>query len=252
MSEKKKCIIVKIGSNTITGGEDGLDEDLLKDVARQASELVGDGWRVVVVSSGAVALGKPRMRSCDLSDILCKQRAAARGQPLLMAGWQRSFNPYGLEVDQLLFNKQNFAAHMKVLRAIDDGVVVANGDDTGNEPGVERTVIYEDNDDLAADIAIEMKADVLLYLSDSGGILDRTGRVVRVVGVDVDLAVLGVLDGGKSGNGTGGIKSKHKYASMARKNGVRAIIAGGGDRDVILKVARGEEVGTRYEMNSEL
>lgn len=247
MDSQKKCLVVKIGSSTITGGMDFLDRDLMSGIARQIDILNKLGWKVVVVSSGAVALGKPRMKSYISGDILSKQRAAARGQPLLMAGWQEALEPYGLEADQLLFNKKNFDAHMKVLRAIDDGVVIANGDDTGNEPGIEKEIIYEDNDDLAADIATGMPADVVVYLTDVDGIMDKEGKIIKNIRPHEELDKLGVPDNGKNGKGTGGLLSKHKYASIAAEKGVRAIIARGKDEDVLLKAVKGDTIGTIYK-----
>lgn len=243
---KQKCIVVKIGSNTITGGSDGLDRELMTGIAHQVNELRELGWKVVIVSSGAVALGKPRMKNYDPEDILSKQRAAARGQPLLMAGWQDALRQYGLEADQLLFNKKNFEAHMRVLRAVDDGIVICNGDDTSNEPGVEKEIIYEDNDDLAADIAIALQADVLVYLTDVSGILDKIGNTVESVEPHENLFKKHIQLNGKNDKGIGGIASKHKYASVAAENGIKAVIVKGKDYDVLLRVVNGEAVGTSY------
>lgn len=245
---KQKCMIVKIGSSTITGNGNTLDETLMSGIASQVSKLFKKGWKIVIVSSGAVALGKPRMKICDNDEILCKQKAAARGQPLLMAGWQQALSPFGLEADQLLFNKKNFEAHMRVLNAINDGIVIANGDDTGNEPGVEKKIIYEDNDDLAADIAVELKADILVYLTDVDGILDLNGVTINQITPGADLIKRGVRFNGKNDKGTGGIQSKHKFASIAASKGICAIIAKGKDINVLLRAARNEDVGTVYNV----
>src|ERR1017187_1143086 len=113
INQQKKCIIIKIGSNTITAGGDSLDKKFMLKLASQACKLFQNGWKVVIVSSGSVSLGMPRMKNCDINSILCKQRAAARGQPLLMAGWNEVFNSYDIDVDQLLFNKRNFLPHIE-------------------------------------------------------------------------------------------------------------------------------------------
>lgn len=246
MNSKQKCMVVKIGSNTITSGGDSLDTALLKGLAAQIKKLNDSGWKVVLVSSGAVALGKPRMKNFDTDDILSKQRAAARGQPLLMAGWQEAFRPFKIEADQLLFNKKNFSPHIKVLNAIDDGIVICNGDDTGNEPGIEKQVIYEDNDDLAADIAIAIRADVIVYLTDVSGILNKSGILITKVKPFENLFKRGVRFNGKNEKGIGGIASKHKYASLAADKGLKAVIARGKDGDVLVRISKEEAVGTNY------
>jgi glutamate 5-kinase len=242
----KKCIVIKIGSSTITSEGKALNKKLLTSLANQVSQLFSDGWKVIIVSSGAVALGSPRMKNCDINSILCKQRAAARGQPLLMAGWSDALLSYTIDVDQLLFTKTNFSFQMNVIKAIDDGIVIANGDDTGNDPITEEKIIYEDNDDLAADIAIALNATIVLYLTDVPGILDQNGNCLQSVSPFEDLQQKGVVYGEKSGKGTGGAKSKHLNASRIAKNGIRVVIARGIEDEVILKAVRKEHIGTTY------
>lgn len=244
--DKKKTIVIKIGSNTITNENGNFETKLVDNLAKQASQLFNNNWTVVIVSSGAVALGLPRMKNCDRNSILCKQRAAARGQPILMAGWREAFFPYSVEVDQLLFNKKNFTQHIAVLKAITDGIVIANGDDTGNDPTTETKVIYEDNDDLAADIAIALHADILVYLTDVPGILDKNGTIVQKVYPYENLLKKGIRYNGTNGKGTGGLKSKHKYASRAAKHGIHAIITSGKQEEILLKSIDGNSVGTQY------
>ena len=247
----KKCIVIKIGSSTITSGKDFVDTELIKNLALQASNLYNNGWKVVIVSSGAVSLGMPRMKNCNINSILCKQRAAARGQPLLMAGWNKVFNAFDIDVDQLLFNKRNFIAHIAILKAIDDGIVIANGDDTGNDPTTEEIVIYEDNDDLAADIAIALKADIIVYLTDVPGILDKDGNSLEIVWPFEDLTKKGVVYNGKNKKGTGGIESKHWHASRAAEHGILTIIAHGKEEEVLYKVTRQEQVGSIYALKQQ-
>lgn len=250
MNIKQKCLVVKIGSNTVTSGTDNLDKSLLSNLAAQVSALFKKGWKIVIVSSGSVALGKPRMKNYDTNEIVSKQRAAARGQPLLMSGWREAFTPFKIETDQLLFNKTNFAAHINVLNAIVDGVVICNGDDTGNEPGIEKTVIYEDNDDLAADIAVAIKADIIVYLTDVSGILDANGKVITDIEPNEDLSRRGVRFNGKNSKGTGGLESKHKFASIAAQKGVLSFITKGTEKDCLLKISEGERIGTAYSTKS--
>jgi glutamate 5-kinase len=247
MGKNKKCIVIKIGTNIITAGGDTLDKKLMVSLAFQASMLYTSGWRVVIVSSGAVALGLPRIRKKN-RNILCKQRAAARGQPLLMAGWREVFARYDIEVDQLLFTKKNFLTQIEVLRAINDGVAILNGDDTAYDLVTEETILYEDNDDLAADAAIALPADVAILLTDVPGILNTEGNHLAIVDPFEDLTKSGVFYNGKSKNGIGGAESKHRNASRIAVHGIWTAITRGGDDNVLLRAARRECIGTVYSV----
>ncbi len=236
-------MVVKIGSHTITDEKNQLNTGFMNEIARQVAE--NTTWRHVIVSSGAVAAGIPSVENFDQNDVVSKQIAVAFGQPRLMRGWKDAFRNYDIPVAQFLFTRKNLDRHMPVLRAINRGIVVANGDDTAYSPKEEEDILIKDNDDLAEEIALRLPAKKVLYLSAAGGLKDKYGKIIPEVNTEDDLSGQLVFDG-KTLNGTGGMESKHNFSFDMASKGITVYIAGGDVSDVVLKAARGENPGTHY------
>lgn len=233
-------MVIKIGTNLITAGKECLNKELMMNIASQVRILFQDGWKVVLVSSGAVALGRKRINE----GALYRQRAAARGQHLLMAAWQEIFSRHSIEVDQLLFSRKNFIRQIEVLKAIDDGVAILNGDDTVYDPDF----AYEDNDDLTADIALAIKADIVVILCDVFGLLNEKGKHLKTVSPFENLLKRGVHYREKNVKGVGGPEMKHRNASRVASQGIWTAITCGKLSDVLIKASRREQIGTIYKV----
>ncbi len=237
-------IVIKIGTSTITAGKDEPDLKFMGEVARQATELFSDGVDVIIVSSGAVASGKrgdfPRR------DITDKQVEAVYGQPKLMAKWHEAFEIHGIEVGQVLFTdidlKEKAENAREVLsRALKRGVVIINYNDAVADEEMQKVERSADNDKLAGAVARLIDADTLLILTDVDGVMDE-GELIPVVDRLEDIEDLAH----RGGTGTGGAWSKWIEAKEVAKEGKRSIIANGRAEDIILNVAKGQNVGTRF------
>lgn len=237
-------MVVKIGSQVITKDNNGLNEAFMSDIARQIKEN-NDRWNHIIVSSGAVAAGIPSVRNYDPSDITLKQKAAAFGQPRLMRGWKDAFRPFDMPVAQLLITKKNIANQMRIVRSIDEGIAVLNGDDTAYTPKEEENIIFEDNDGVAARATIILPADVLLYITKARGLIDKDGNIIKEIHPGDDLREKVIYER-KSDKGTGGMQPKNGYCLYVAERGKHSYIVSGDVEDVIHKVARGENPGTHY------
>lgn len=238
-------IVIKIGTSTITAGKDRPDLKFMGDIARQATELFRDGVEVVIVSSGAVASGK--REDFQRKDITDKQVEAVYGQPRLMAKWIHAFSIHGVEnIGQVLFTdidleQKSDNAREVLSRALQRGVVIVNYNDAVADEEMQKVEKSVDNDKLAGSVARLINADTLLILTDVDGVLDQ-GELIPVVDRLEDIEDM-VNEGG---TGTGGAWSKWIEAKEVAKDGTRSIIANGRAEDTILKVAKGEQVGTRF------
>lgn len=232
-------MVVKIGSSTVTGGTDTLDEIFMENIARQASLLFHSGVAVVIVTSGAVASGKKGLESVDT--VLDKQVAALYGQPELISKWRETLNNNGVKkVGQLLVKDDDLKSMKPLLdKVLHYGVVVVNANDPVNDYEMKQFLVSADNDRLAGFIAEAINADTLLLLTDVDGVLNRDGKAIETFNSKEEVTIFSA----STNLGTGGLSSKIKVAQDFTG---RAVIANGKAEDVLLKVARGEKVGTQF------
>lgn len=241
-------IVIKIGTSTITGGKNRPDLAFMSDIARQAAKLLNDGVDVAIVSSGAVASGK--REGFERRDIADKQVEAVFGQSKLMGQWARAFEEHGIEdVGQLLYtdvdlHERTESAREVLTRALRRGVVIVNYNDGVSDEEMRKVEKSTDNDILAQQVAVLIDADTLLFLTDTDGVLDEEGITLSSVDRLEDIQDLIRVD---EGSGTGGPWSKWAQAKSAAKEGRRAFIANGRGQDTILKIAKGQHVGTQFQ-----
>lgn len=239
-------MVVKIGSSSITRDGSPLNLDFMDSVARQASTLFYAGTEVVIVSSGSVESGR-QVVSVN-GDMIDKQVAAMYGQGELTYRWKEAFAKYQVDAAELLLTKRDLKKSTgPLLRAMQYGVVIINENDAVNNEELKKLVLLGDNDKLASRVArVSARADTLLLLTDTDGVLDSSGNTIHTLGENEKENVLFF---GKSNVGTGGMESKVKAGFKAAREGVRTIIASAYEQDVILKAARGEQIGTRLQGN---
>lgn len=250
-------IVVKLGTSTLTGGEKRISGPRLVDLARQVCSLREQKREVVMVSSGAIAAGREVMGFPSLPKYLpAKQMLAAVGQPRLMAIWEQYFSIYGARVGQVLLTRADLADRRRYLNArntfetlLKQGVVpIVNENDTV----ATEEIRFGDNDNLSAQVANLIEADLLVLLTDQEGLYtadprrDPDARLISDVGPQPFSPELWQAAGGSvSGLGTGGMMTKLQAADMARHGGTTVVIARGAEPDVLLRLARGEPIGTR-------
>ena len=236
-------VVVKIGSNVLAGST-GLRAERVRRLAGEIAAAVDAGRQVVVVSSGAVAAGAPRLGP-RRARIEWRQAAAAVGQIGLMAAYERAFTRHRRQVAQVLLTHADLADRRRYLNArhtlktlLDLGVVpIVNENDT---VAVEE-LRFGDNDNLSALTATLVEADLLVILSDVAGVFtadptrDRTATLVEVADA-TDVAVARAAGPSRSGVGTGGMASKLAAAAKAAVAGIPTVIADGTRRGVLAQI----------------
>jgi len=246
-------VVVKIGSRSLVGAslhEPGRpDAGRFEPLAEQVARLRDDGRAVVLVSSGAVALGRGRLGfGARPKSIAQLQACAAVGQSLLMRGWEAAFATRSIAVAQMLLSHADLSDRERYLNArgaldalLELGAVpVINENDT---VAVDE-IRFGDNDQLAAMVCTLGAADLLVLLSDVEGLLDGDGRRVSEV-TDVDAALELVAPRAPDDVGSGGMASKLESARRAARHGVPVVIADARVDGILAQVLAGEDVGTR-------
>lgn len=250
-------IVVKLGTSTLTGGGKKISSPRIVDLARQVTALQGNGSQVVLVSSGAMAAGREVLGFPSLPRYLpAKQMLAAVGQPRLMAIYEQYFAIYSTRVAQILLTRADFGDRRRYLNArntfealLKHGVVpIVNENDTL----ATEEIRFGDNDNLSAQVANLVEADLLLLLTDQDGLYTADPRqssgaqLIREVGPEPFVQELWQSAGGSAnGLGTGGMLTKLQAADFARHAGTVVIIARGSEPDVLLRLVGGEALGTR-------
>ena len=251
-------MVIKVGTSTLTGGGKKIAPPRLVELARQASGLQARGCEVIVVSSGAIAAGREALGHPTLPKYIpAKQMLAAVGQPRLMNLYEQYFSIYGLKVAQVLLTRADFADRRRYLNArntfealISQKIVpIINENDTL----ATEEIRFGDNDNLSAQVANLIEADLLLLLTDQEGLYtadprsDPGAQLIREVGGEPFSEQLWQAAGGSStGLGTGGMLTKLQAADLARHAGTTVVIASGSEPDVALRLASGEALGTRF------
>lgn len=253
----KKRIVIKIGSSTITHSNTGsLNMLKLERLVRVLTDLRNQGKEVVLVSSGAIAVGrkalgfkkKPREKAV-------KQACAAVGQARLMMVYQKLFAEYNQVPAQILMTKYTMMNDISRLNAqntfrelLDLGVIpIVNENDTVSTDEIE----FGDNDTLSALVAALVGADMLILLSDIDGLYTddpkknkEAGFISYVETIDEKLEKMG--KGAGSLVGTGGMATKISAAKITTSSGADMVVANGGDLSIIHDILDGKEVGTLF------
>lgn len=258
--KNKKRIVVKIGSSSLHHMETGeLDLTKMERLVRELCELRNQGRDVILVSSGAIAVGKKTLNlSPTDKEIPLKQACAAIGQARLMMIYERLFAEYNHLTAQILMTKNTIVdkvnrqnAHNTFTQLLKLGVIpVVNENDTVAVHEVEDTI--GDNDFLSAVVASLVDADLLILLSDIDGLYtddpytNKCAKFVHIVeALDAALMEMGKCTSG-SKLGTGGMSAKLHAATIAVNSGVDMIIANGKDVSVIHKIMEGRNYGTLF------
>jgi glutamate 5-kinase len=251
---RRKCWVVKIGSALLTDVAAGLDRAAVADWVAQAAELRRRGIDVVLVSSGAVAEGMKRLGWQRRPHALFKlQAAAAVGQMGLVQIYESAFQRHGLQTAQVLLTNDDLSDRTRYLNArstlialIDLGVVPVINE---NDSVVTDEIRFGDNDTLAALVTNLVEAELLVILTDVGGLYDRDPRAggeARLVaeGRAGDPA-LAAMAGASGALGRGGMVTKLSAAEKAARSGAATVITSGREPGVLTRLADGDRLGTR-------
>lgn len=251
---RAKRVVVKIGSALLTAGGKGLDLEGITDWVRQMAALSQGGTEIVLVSSGSVAEGMRRLgwtlRPHALHEL---QAAASVGQMGLVRTYESLFEAHQLKTAQLLLTHDDLSNRHRYLNArstlltlLGFGVIpVINENDTV----ATEEIRFGDNDTLGAMVANLIDADLLLILTDQRGLyerdptLDPSAPLVESARID-DSRLPAMVGESRSGLGRGGMITKLRAARLASRSGTATVIASGRETDGLLRILRGESLGT--------
>jgi glutamate 5-kinase len=259
---KAKRIVVKVGTSTLT--RDGkIRPYAFTSLARDVSRLIKDGRQVVIVTSGAIAVGAHRLGWGHAgSSIREKQAAAAVGQIGLIDLYQRRFATQGHHVGQVLLTRAGLENHERFMNArqtmlelLRIGVVpIVNENDTI----ATEEIRFGDNDNLAATIVNVVEADLLVILTDVEGLYDRPPEagqplppLIRTVG-KITSAIRTAASGAGTRFGSGGMITKLQAAKIAARSGAATVLCHGARPRILERLVNGEQHGTLFEPGERL
>ena len=252
-------IVVKVGTSTLAHPTGRLNIQRMERLCKVLSDLKNMGHEIILVSSGAIAMGFGKLNLRERpKDVPTKQASAAVGQCELMYTYDKLFTEYNHTVAQLLITapdieeggsrRENFHNTLLELGALP----IINENDTIStaEFGI------GDNDTLSAIVAVTVKADLLILLSDIDGLFDgdprKTPDAKLIDTVDIiDEHIISLGGGSGSNLGTGGMATKLRAAQMATAAGCEMVIANGQTPDILYDVAAGKRVGTRFTVKKD-
>ncbi len=270
---KAKRIVVKIGTNILTK-KGGIDAAYVRRIARQVNSLLKTGRQVVIISSGAIGMGRGQLSGYRgirpsgtregqsglvgrVKDIKMRQACAAIGQPLLMAEYRKSFARYGVTVAQVLLTAEvlnNRRTYLNLRNSIEtllklSVVPILNENDSVSTDEIGSA--FGDNDRLSALVASKIDADLLIMLSDIDALYDKNPRKfadARPIHAVFEITADIIRSAGDRGSkhGTGGMKTKIEAAKIASNAGFRIVLADGRSKNVIGRIIAGEEIGTVF------
>jgi glutamate 5-kinase len=254
--QQARRLVVKVGTSTLTHKTGKLNLERMERLVREVVDQVNAGRQVVLVTSGAVGAGMGRLGLKEKPRTLPeKQAAAAVGQGLLMHMYEKFFNDYGLLVAQVLLTRDDLADRRRYLNSrhtlatlLHLGVVpIVNENDT---VAVEE-IRVGDNDTLSALVAGLVDADILILLTDTGGLFtanpltNKDASLLPCV-TEITPEVEALAGGAGSTWSTGGMATKLQAARLATSFGIPVVITSGLEAGKIGAVLRGETVGTLF------
>ncbi|BBF79206.1 glutamate 5-kinase [Acinetobacter ursingii] len=255
-----KRIVVKIGSSLLTANGQGLDLDAISHWAMQIADLHTAGHEIILVSSGAVAEGMVRMKLTSRpTDLPSLQACAAIGQMGLIHTWSSVLEKHHIQTAQVLLTHDDLADRRRYLNSCDAlqnlidwrVIPVINENDTVSTDEIR----FGDNDTLAAMVAGQVHADLLIILTDQQGMFDSDPRsnpdaklLTEVRALDDSLFEMA---GGGGVLGRGGMVTKVRAARLAAKSGCPTLIASGESDRVLSRLMAGEMLGTLFSTDKD-
>jgi glutamate 5-kinase len=263
---ESRRVVIKVGTSTVTGADGELCRERVEPIVGSIAALKKAGRQVVLVSSGAVGLGRGwlGLHPSRLNELVTKQACAAVGQSLLMDAYKALFAKWGIKIAQVLLTEEDFTnwgrysnLQHTMEKLLGFGVLpIVNENDTVSTAELEslapggRGAAFSDNDRLAALVMSGLEADALVLLTNVDGLLrpggqnENAGEVISIVHeITPQIKALG---SGPSASGRGGMRTKLEAAAIAMNCGGTAVIANGNMAGAIDRIFAGEAVGTAF------
>jgi glutamate 5-kinase len=262
--KEARRIVVKLGTSTVTDFAGGVCAERVEPIVRAIAGLAGEGRQLMLVSSGAVGLGRSLLglHPSRLKDMAVKQACAAAGQSLLMEFYKRRFDSLGQKIAQVLLTEEDFSnwGRYSNLRRTMEKLLgfrvlpIVNENDTVSTAELEsvgagRRAAFSDNDRLAALVMSGMEADALVLVTNVDGYLERkpAGKPPELVPFVERITPRIKADAaGPSESGRGGMITKVEAAEIAMNCGGVAAIVSGRNPEALEQLFRGEPAGTLF------
>lgn len=258
----RKRIVVKVGTSTLTLDNGQVNLRTMDKLAQILSSLHNEGHEVILVSSGAIAVGVSKMRLSEKpKELRMKQAAAAVGQCELMHIYDKLFGEYGAMVAQILLTEEDIINDNRRNNLIntfeallESGMIpIVNENDSVSATEIEsEKKVFGDNDMLSAIVSDLCHADELIIMSDIEGLYDdnpRTNPFAKVIHVveKVDESIMSFAHGSGTNRGTGGMDTKLQAAKYVTDRGIDMYITHGNKPANIYAIMSGKEIGTWFK-----
>ncbi len=261
MDKRTSTIVVKVGTSTLTHENGSLNIKTIDKLCQVLSDLRNTGLHVVLVSSGAIAVGVNKMRLTERpKDIKMKQAAASVGQCELMHLYDKLFGEYGNMVGQILLTNEDIETEDRSRNLkntfsalLDNGIIpIVNENDSVSHHEIESPKkVFGDNDTLSAIIAHFCGADKLIIMSDIEGLYDanpKTNPDAKLIHKveKIDESIEALAGGSGSNRGTGGMVTKLEAAKYVTDRGIDMYVTIGDKPELIYDILDGKNVGTHF------
>lgn len=266
---KTNRIVIKFGTNILTNEEGEVSLPRVYSFIEDVSKLKKSGKEVILVTSGAVGLGKKKLGIDSTDAVAMKQACAAIGQSKLMSIYENAFDQYNIVVAQILLTEDDFSQRKKYLslrttlnKLLELNVIpIINQNDTVSTIELDELysamqVCFSDNDKLSALVASELDADLLVILSDIDGLFDSNPKInpeAKIIPI-VEKVTPEILAYGEDASlgGRGGMKTKLEAARLVTRSGGTVIVANGKIPSILNQVFSGKEIGTIFLPHDEM
>lgn len=249
------CLVLKVGSSSLVNAEGIVQKDFINKIAGELHQLKRSGWRVIIVSSGAVAIGRMLYGKATRRSLTQKQALSAIGQRYLVNLWEEALAPYGILTSQILLTRDDFKSRKRMLNFRNvltelltmDSIPVINENDALSSDEIR----VGDNDTLGALVSVAAGATHYVIMSDIDGLYDKNparypdGRIIpEVTAITPEIRQMA----GDSGSavGTGGMITKLTSAEIVTRAGITMYIVSHQLEDLAARLTATDSMGTRF------
>lgn len=255
-----KRIVIKVGTSTLTYENGNLNLKRIEKIAQTISDLVNNNKEVILVTSGAVGVGKNKLNYSEKPKTPQeKQACASVGQVILMNIYSKLFGQYGYSVGQILLTKDVLENEKRKLNVINTFetllknkiIPIVNENDSVSIEEIENISRFGDNDNLASVVSVIVDADLLIILSDIDGFYDKNPKVnpdANLISevLEITKELESFATGSSTDLGTGGMQTKIQAGKISTNNGCDMILANGENPNIILDILDGKKIGTLF------
>lgn len=255
-----KRIVIKFGTNVLTNEEGQISLSRVYSFVEDVYKLKKTGKEIILITSGAVGLGRKKIEKHSPNIEALKQSCAAIGQSKLMSIYEDAFEQFNLPVAQILLIEDDFSRRKQYLSIQEtlnnllelNVIPIINQNDTVSSLNQQDDIqmCFTDNDKLSALVASSLNADLLVILSDIDALYsdnpkeNKDAKPIYIVNEITDEIL--AYASGVSNAGRGGMKTKLEAAKLVTRSGCTAVIASGMQTSILKRIFEGEEVGTIF------